>query len=89
MDWLLRQEIKQGKFVNDSMLQTTEFCVIPVLTGFVPKAQSQIQQGWAKLAQRIAKCNGNQQLLIINSATGLFLSETMQFKALEKTFYDT
>lgn len=68
------------------MLHTTEVCVAPALTSFVPKAQPQTQQGWGKLAQHIAKCNVNQQLLIINSATGLFLSETMQFKALRKNF---
>lgn len=84
MEWLQREEIKQGKFVNDSMLQTAEFCGAPALTGFVPKAQPQIQQGWVKLAQHIAQCKVNQQLLIINSATGLFLSGTMQFKALKK-----
>lgn len=52
MDEPPRQEIKQGKFVNDNMLQTAQFCNIQALTGFIPKAQSQIQESQGKLLVR-------------------------------------
>lgn len=49
MDSLLRQEMKHGKFVNDNMLQSAQFCNVQALTGSIPKAQSQIRWSWEKL----------------------------------------